>query len=202
MAGIWRSRQHYGELVASIINAISIAPGTAGQVLTSNGAATPASFQAVSGSSVYFRAYVNVGIANVTGDGTIYQIIPNATQFNVGGGFNAGTGEFTAPSSGKYLLTLNTFLQAVNNALFTQGHTFIQINGAINTNPALFYNPFSAGSASGDFLTSASDIVQLTAGDVIRYFVTVSGGPKTVIIAGQNPAVGWTTTVGGALIGP
>lgn len=54
-----------------------------------------------------FLAYLNTGVSNVTGDATVYTIIFDTEVFDIGSNFNLGTSTFTAPVTGKYLLSLS-----------------------------------------------------------------------------------------------
>ena len=53
-----------------------------------------------------FLAYLNTGVTNVTGDGTVYTIIYDTEVYDQNGDFNLATSTFTAPVTGKYKVNL------------------------------------------------------------------------------------------------
>lgn len=50
-----------------------------------------------------FYAYVSATQSNVTGNGATYTIIPNTEIYDVNGDYDTGTGNFTAPVTGKFI---------------------------------------------------------------------------------------------------
>lgn len=57
-----------------------------------------------------FSAYKSSSTNNVTGDGTAYTILFDTVITNVGSSYVSGTGTFTAPVTGKYLLTFGVYV--------------------------------------------------------------------------------------------
>ena len=53
-----------------------------------------------------FLAFDSVAGTDVTGDGSDYSIIYETESYDVGSNYNAATGRFTAPVTGKYFFTL------------------------------------------------------------------------------------------------
>lgn len=94
--------------------------GTAGQVLTSNGAGALPTFQASSaGSPIGFRAHNTVTRANVTGNGTTYTIPFDTIDFEQGGAnYNTGTGVYTVPAGGAgvYLIAASVAFNGITGA--------------------------------------------------------------------------------------
>lgn len=172
--------------------------GAAGQVLTSNGPNVQPTFQAATSSSVSaFSANHTTTDLNATGDGTIVTVIYNVDavvpSFNVGGNYNPATGEFTAPITGKYFFEHTIPILAIGVAHTTM-QSFISING-VDSIVGETLNPFAAKElTSGSINSLAHGFVSLTAGDVITSKISVSGGAKTVTIAGGGFFGGWLVT--------
>lgn len=133
-----------------------------------------------------FFAQRSVGVANVTGDATPYQVIFDTEIFDQSNSYNPATGVFTAPTTGTYLFTTNVLATNVNNALFTEGIIWIETTQRIIATNQI--SPFACCSISGAVIqvSLATNVVcQMTAGDtaVVKFFVAT--GPKTVGVGFQ-----------------
>lgn len=130
-----------------------------------------------SATKVSFFAYLSTTQNNVTGDGTIYTIPFDTTLFNIGSGFNTGTGVFTAPVTGNY--QFNSTVVYLNATLVS-----IYINAFQGTNFNVRLNQIELSNSSGNYTNSQSAIFPMTAGDTM--FVTAAGFPssKTAGIGG------------------
>lgn len=147
-----------------------------------------------------FDAYLSADTANnKTGDNTGYTVICDTAVFNDGSAYNATTGLFTAPATGRYL-----FQGAVAITNFGSSHT--TANASIVTSGGKIYrgnfiNPF-ASQASGNVASfSVSAIVPMTAADTANLQVAVSGGTKTVGVYSASPGSVVVTWFGGQRIG-
>lgn len=120
---------------------------------------------------------------NVTGDGSIYNIVQNGEAWDIGSDFNASNGQFTAPIDGKYILTANFysfgFAASQETLLFE----------IVCSNRTIKGFAYSNTTNTGRFTTSgqpvAIGIVDMDAGDIAFVRVKVSGGSKTVDIYGE-----------------
>lgn len=119
----------------------------------------------------------------VTGDGTLYTLLPATVKFDQGSNFNTGTGTFTAPITGKYMINIACMVQNL-----TSGHSTYQLQ--IKTTSNLFnfsyINPFAV-EANGAFLElNGSTLANMTAGDTALFQVSIAGSTKTVGVHGNT----------------
>lgn len=127
-----------------------------------------------------FQSYLNATVSNVTGDGTNYTVVFNATAFDQGSNFNTGTGVFTAPYTGRYLLTTNiipTGLAAGNTISLT-----------LNTNASIYTLGFLTASTiinASNLSIGGSVVADMTVGDTASVKVQISGGTKVVGVLGS-----------------
>lgn len=115
---------------------------------------------------------------NLTGDGTLYQLIIDAVSYQTGIAYNSGTGIFTAPFTGNYLVSTSVTLNNLN-----LGNSFSVLQ--ITTSTQNFYSQFNPGLYTNVTLIRTA-ICTMTAGDTLVVEVTVSNGAKTVGITGNN----------------
>lgn len=143
----------------------------AGPQIDSSGVFTNASQPA-------FGAYLSATVTNVTGDNTDYTVAFDATSFNRGSAFNASTGTFTAPVTGLYQLSGIIYYDGAAAAnvgswsITTSSRTYV------------FQLEVMANVTGGQMVSSGSELALMTAGDVARVHVQVSGGAKVVGLAG------------------
>jgi len=167
--------------------------GTAGNVLTSNGAGNSPTWQPGGGglTAVNWSVQLSANQTNVTGNNTQYQIPYDSVLFDSASGYNAGTFLYTIPDTGVYMIIVNNFLfgGSVASTLF---FSWLSVNGAafpgiriVDTNSA------SLGlAANGEFILSSSYVGAFTAGDTIGIFVDVIGGVSNDVGAGGGSGVG------------
>lgn len=94
------------------------------------------------------------------------EIVFNAVNTNIGGGYNSSTGRFTAPISGNY------FFSARGMSTSTAWYE-LKKNGSNLTYP---HNPYSTSTASVWVDGTGSWIVYLNAGDYVSLFTGSTGG--------------------------
>ena len=120
---------------------------------------------------------------NVTGDGTVYTIIPDVVRFNTGSNYNNATGVFTAPNTGTYQFSWGLF--ALNfDATFNQ----IRIE-LVTDNGTWRLSELNAGTVfdiNGFISLSGSIYVDLTATNTAHLEVVVTGGTKTITVYGES----------------
>ncbi|MFD3190899.1 hypothetical protein ACFMPD_11570 [Sedimentitalea sp. HM32M-2] len=109
------------------------------------------------------KAYTNYD--NYAGVGTWTKIGLNSTDYNDQGPFDAGTGLFTAPVDGTYLLGA-TLLYKVNSSTSARMRGRLVLNGSTEI-------PGSHGETSGAHVSEATALwlqalVPLTAGDTVE----------------------------------
>ena len=142
------------------------------------------------GSSVCsFLAYLNANVTNWTGDGTGGGVIPlNAVEYNIGSAFNTGTGKFTAPKTGRYLINATISISNIG-AAHTTGRYWIVIRNAggtiINLIEYAQQSPAATQNVDHNFTISGSHIVSMTATDTADIETAVNGSTKTITLNGS-----------------
>lgn len=122
-----------------------------------------------------FSAYSNTGVANQTGDNTIYTIVFGTELFDQGSNFD-GISTFTAPVTGRYQFNIAVLSQ---NNLVTHNPNMRLVTTA---NSFTFGN--WGGSFAGNFVLTGSVIAPMTAGDTATVIIQTSNGTKTVGVYG------------------
>lgn len=111
---------------------------------------------------------------NVTGDGTVYQVLFSTTSFDQDSNFNTGTSQFLVPTTGIY--SIGAFLN-LNSTIYVSSRIDIYINGAFGYE--LFY-------LNGIYLSGAANtaLISLNSGDLvdIRLTATIAGSTKTLSV--------------------
>jgi hypothetical protein len=146
-----------------------------------------------------FLAYLgSANIQDITGDGTTYTIPFPTEGYDVGGGYDPGSGTFTAPAAGYYLLTgAITFQTADPN------HTAANLNIATTDFTFRIWegNPYAARAIGNDHITATfSTIAYLNVGDTAYVSIQVSGGGKSVDVLWGSSVV-LPTYLTGRLLG-
>ena len=108
--------------------------------------------------------------------GTVF--IPDTPQstgvcHNIGGHFNASTGVFTAPIAGRYWLSMDTAISALNDAPTDGWHITIQKNGSDSELSGMNFGGLPNGEESH---VRADGILNLAASDQIRWKMNGYGG--------------------------
>jgi len=179
-----------------------VGPGTANQVLTSNGAGVDPSFKAISTqtSSSAFWANTSVSLSNVTGDGTNYTVVfDNLTYGQNGSAYNTSTGIYTAPSTGWYVFTYAMCLTGVTGS-HTDCNCDLQTTDAFGLLYRSISNPAALKDPAGNVTVYDSRVVHLAATNTIKVVVSVFSGAKVVGLLGPQSTVQMYTSFGGALI--
>jgi hypothetical protein len=156
-------------------------PGTS--TLTYTAAALPPT-------TVFFSAIATVSNLNETGDGTAVVVPFDSTVSNVGGGFNVGTSEFSAPDNGIY-----AFYTGVTTLGYDTSHDSLAISfvGSAETNIGGTINPGVIFTAPSGFVTQTlSTVLLMTAGDTLNVTIIAGGDTKTVGIFGSVPPAFFT----------
>lgn len=145
---------------------VTTSAGTAGQVLTSNGAGVAPTYQAAGGGGggPAFFAYLANTASNVTGDFSTFTFIPDTIIFDRTSNYNTGTGLFTAPTTGIYsfqgLISFNdpgSLILFFSTTLFVTGTSaYSYIVSNISAVPGTGYDTIA---------TQWSLTVAMTAGD-------------------------------------
>ena len=113
---------------------------------------------------------------NVTGDGTVYTIIFDGVGFDQASNYNATTGIFTAPVTGRYFAATTVGL---NNA--TVANTFAQVNISTTTRNQYFSINPSAILSGTKCSFAHSSFLDLSAGDTCKITIQVSNGVSATV---------------------
>lgn len=126
-----------------------------------------------------FLAYMDNGIADVTGDGTAFVIGTGGVQysevFDQGSNF-VTTGTFTAPVTGKYRFS--------GSVLFQEMGASMQPLVSIVTTALTYTFGFVSVTTINNVPMAVTVLAAMTAGDTATLRVTVTGGTKVVNIFG------------------
>ena len=131
-----------------------------------------------------FGANVSTTIANVTGDGTYYEILFDTATFDQGSNFNTSTGKFGAPVNGIYQFNCNIWIDSI-----TSSYTAATILFSVNNGTTVFQGPLmnpTTATATNYLALSSSATLKLSVGDTVGVTVAVTGGAKTVGVLGSG----------------
>jgi len=164
----------------------TVDPGTAGDVLTSNGAGSPPSYQAAgSGTATAFRAHLNANTAdNITGDGTAVIVPFDTEDYDIGSGYNPATSTYTVPAGkgGIYQINYTVFTYRLGGTNSVELLNIL-INGA--TTVRNYEVNYDNVQVSGEITLTSGAQYQLADGDTVQIQCNVAGnGSKNIGFAG------------------
>ena len=129
-----------------------------------------------------FLAYNSVPDANATGDGTAVTVGFDSEIFDLGGNYGAGA-TFTAPTTDKYLLHANVWLDAVQ-ADHTSG--WITLITSNRTYYGTVCNPAAVKQTASDYVSlQVTALCDMDATDTAYIQVMVDDGDKDVTVYGS-----------------
>ena len=135
-----------------------------------------------------FLAYAST-VTDVTGDGTLYDVIYANEVFDQNADYNTTTGIFTAPVTGRYMFS--TTFEFEPDADHTTSYSYFKSSN--RTIPVFWINPAATEAALGILDINGATVMDMDAGDTMYINWYVAGGSKTSDIGGGN-------TFGGYLI--
>lgn len=142
-----------------------------------------------------FLVTVDSDITNVTGDNTVYSVVFDNTEFDVGSNFSSTT--FTAPVAGKYYFSAGVQVGSV-----TASYTLIKL-GIVTTSNSYQFDLLDPGSiqSSGYLGLTGSVIANMAASDTAYMTVRVGNSAKVIDITGNTTAGAVVNWFGGYLLG-
>ena len=116
--------------------------------------------------------------SNVTGNGVLYTVIFDTELFDQNANYNAATGQFTAPVSGRYFLQAQVATDAQTT---TNTDATFQLNTSNKTTDT-YYNPgnMEGPSVTGQCSISASGIFDMDANDTAHVKVRIQQGSQNI----------------------
>lgn len=139
--------------------------------------------QSPTGPQLMFFARLTSTLSDVTGDGTNYTIVYDATDVNVGTCYNTSTGVFTAPTTGIYMFQVSTLLGNID-ASHTGAVMKLQNTTTSFDSLYAYDNPYVH--SSGGYLVYQGMFyftpLSITSGNTIISIAAVANGTKTVDI--------------------
>lgn len=155
--------------------------GSAGQVLTSNGASALPTFQDTLTINSAGTAYISTNLSNLTGDGTDYKIAFDTVLYDKNSDFDTTNHNLVIPTTGYYLLIANATFDGGLTSSYNSARLYISIPSIsvyVDSN-----NPSSIALNAGTTY-SGSYIAELNANDLVNAHVVVGGSTKTVGLYG------------------
>jgi hypothetical protein len=131
--------------------------------------------------NVYFNLAMASGPTNVTGDGTVYTVVWDTEHDDIGG--NVSSGVFTAPVTGRYLLTTSVQLTG-----FTD-HTWLQPSIFTTSRTYYGYPLGDLEAGEGNQSHPVTVIADMDANDTAYSRVAVGGGSGSKVIDINTTAV-------------
>jgi len=119
-----------------------------------------------------FNAYVSTAVSNLSIN-TAHILVFDTERFDIGSNYNASTGYFTAPVTGKYLLSTTVRIDNIDNA---SAYAYVQINTS-NSNYYVIYD--HGGTDAAYFSYSLSVLADMDATDTAYVSFYQSGGSNT-----------------------
>lgn len=128
-------------------------------------------------------AYKSANQPNAFGaSGTFPTLIYNVEIFDLNSDYNPATGVFTAPVTGRYLLTFAVRISNMNiNHQFVTGNFITSNRFIMNVN----IKPFPAGNAANQITAHSSMIADLDAADTVSTNLASAGSTNTIQIDGD-----------------
>ena len=118
---------------------------------------------------------------NVTGDNTAFTGIYNSEVWDLNGDWD-GTSTFTAPVTGKYLISVNTYFSGITSSINSGDMRF----DASNRNSAnIVVSPYGAGAGGTGIGWSATNTLDMDTNDTLTIRLILRGGAQVADFEGN-----------------
>jgi hypothetical protein len=129
------------------------------------------------------QGYVFSTLTDATGDGTEFTVTYGQEAYDQTTNLNAGTGVFTCPIAGFYLVNFQVCLGDIG-AAHTSGSLILDLASGFGSVSEVFtFNPFII-SISGQATVNINSVFKMQASGTITGKISVTGGTKTVDVLG------------------
>lgn len=136
-----------------------------------------------------FSAYLSADQDNVTGDGSVFQIVCDTELFDNNSNYDNATGIFTAPVDGIYFFYIVCYLDDV-----ASGHTagWFQVITTSDTFRAAVVSPAALRNSASECQLETSLYVKMDAGDTATFTLEVLNSTKTIDVLGISGGIMFT----------
>jgi len=136
-----------------------------------------------------FSAYLGTSSDNETGDGTAYSLICDTEIFDQNSDYNTGTGVFTAPVTGRYVLMYSIKVHDLGSSFTNDENSIITSNRTYFTNNCDPGNCDATGGLLAGWGQQGLIVADMDASDTAYVSITISGSTKTIDIEGGGNTV-------------
>lgn len=140
-----------------------------------------------------FSAYKSSTTTNATGNGVAYTVLFDTVVFDLNSNYTSGSGTFTAPVTGKYLLTFSV----ATSAYTAQNTGTMNIVTTARTYVANTFNWFVLAATTNQVDQTMTVLADMAAGDTATCTVTLFASTQTVSVVGGAT---WQTGFSGYLV--
>lgn len=140
-----------------------------------------------------FYAVVSMDQTNATGNGAVYGIVADSVSYSQGTGYNSGTGVYTLPRTGVYIVSITVSLVPLTAAM-TLGALGFSINSGAPQNVPL-HNPSVVRDVNDRALYVSTIYFQGSAGTTIQPAITISNGAGNTVTVESGNTYFWSMLI-------
>ena len=130
--------------------------------------------------STGFKAHSTADVPTVTGDETLYTLLLDTVDYDIGSDYNVATGIFTVPSTGYYLVRCACKIYNITLGAAAAGINIRMSIGGILTP---IFCPSTSAETSGTMTMNYSLLLHFNASDTISAVIAGGVGAKVLGVA-------------------